>query len=408
MEKDEYRDQQEPMRRTGGMTGDESGLQANNLSPRGQGQPKKKKKKTVDPRVVMQPYQEPQMDSRYNQFNQPAKQGLEERSGGMRNQAMPGRTPLAGVPTGYRQGSVDPRDADPASGYGWGGVQNPQYAGENAYARQAYQTRTTDPFAAGIRNAMATPLVDKSQGPQVGNPFVNDPSRLSTGSGEFGAGTRDWQQRNGGFNPQMPEQASGLHEAYKQSIANGYTDIQDTNPWQTGPHMGQLQGFNTQGWGSGERGSGTLKNRFGQIASRYDVTQPGALQTLMQDPQFQEMTGGQATIVPHPKQDLIDFDGPDGPMAPIDVIGNATEGGAGQNWWWGPTDEQGGGPQAPANQVYNQALTMPGMDQMPQGGLEGFDPQQQQGQAMQFLQWLLSQQQQGNMTNGGLGDAPMF
>ena len=168
--------------------------------------------------------------------------------------------------------------------------------------------------------------------------------------------------------------------------------------------MGQLQGFNTNGWGSGERGTGTLKNRFGQIASRYDVTQPGALKQLMQDPQFMELTGGKATMIDHPNQDQIDFDGPDGPMAPVDVIGAATAGGAGQNWWWGPQDEVGSGPQAPANQMYNQALQMP--QQMP--GLEGFDPQQQQGQAMQFLQWLMQQQQQGNMTNGGLGDAPTF
>lgn len=204
----------------------------------------------------------------------------------------------------------------------------------------------------------------------------------------------------------QPPIQGGLYDAFKQSVANNYTDIQDTNPWQTGQHMGQLQGFNTNGWGTGERGSGTLKNRFGQIASNYDVTQPGALKQLMQDPRFLEMTGGKATIVDHPNQDLIDFDGPDGPMEPIDVIGSAVAGGSGQNWWWGPTGRQGGGPQAPANQIYNQAI--PGAEQMPQGGLEGFDPQQQQGQAMEFLRWLLQQQEQGNMVNGGLGQAPGF
>lgn len=355
MEKDDYRDQQPAP--TGGMTGEDSGLQANNLSPRGQGQPKKKKKKPVDARVVMQPYQEEQVDSRYNRFNQPGQQ-----------------QGTAGVPDYYKQayGSAGP-------------ALNPQVE--------------------KMRHMLSDP--GGRQYNQVQGPNGESPNQ------QGGSMVAQWMKRNGGINPipggvihPIPEQQGGLHDAFKQSVANNYTDIQDTNPWQTGQYMGQLQGFNTQGWGSGERGSGTLKNRFGQIASRYDVTQPGALQQLMQDPQFQEMTGGMATIVEHPNQDLIDFDGP-GPMAPVDVIGNATAGGAGQNWWWGPTDEQGSGPQAPANQIYNQALQMP-PGGMPQGGLEGFDPQQQQGQAMQFLQWLMQQQQQGNMTNGGLGDAPMF
>lgn len=338
---------------TGGMTGEASGLQANNLSPRGQGQPgKKKKKKPIDQRVVMQPYkEEPAVDSRYNRFNQPQ----------MGNQRMPG---LAGA-MGFNQGDAD-----------WAQQQADELNRQNPGRPQ------TRPQPMGVPGGW-------QQGQQGRNTGIS-----------------------GGFTPGQPQQhdqpqmASGLHDAFKQSTANGYTDIQDTNPWQTGQHMGQLQGFNTQGWGSGERGSGTLKNRFGQIASNYDVTQPGALKQLMQDPRMQEMTGGQATIVEHPNQDLIDFDGP-GPMQPVDVIGNATAGGAGANWWWGPTDE-GNGPQAPANQIYNNALSMPGMEQMPQGGLEGFDPQQQQGQAMQFLQWLMQQQQQGQMTNGGLGDAPMF
>ncbi len=204
--------------------------------------------------------------------------------------------------------------------------------------------------------------------------------------------------------PQTPYQQAGqpgLYDAFQQSVQNGYTDIQGTDPWQTGQFMNQLSGFNTNGWGTGERGTGTLKNKFGQVASNYDVTQPGALAKLIQDPRIQEMTGGKATIVQHENQDLFDPDG-DGPMAPIDVIQAATAGGAGQAWAWQPTDAGGGGltggPGGPAMQAYMQGMPQIQNQQYGQPQMLDGSPQVgDQNSAMQFLQWLMQQQRQGQM-----------
>ncbi len=132
--------------------------------------------------------------------------------------------------------------------------------------------------------------------------------------------------------PAAPDRAAQA----KASQAAGYTDIGDTNPLKTGAHMGKLEGFNTQGWGSGERGSGTMKNKFGQIASRYDPTQAGAAKAMMADEDFRSFWPD-ATIVEHPNQDLIDFDGPGG-QAPVDVLRAATAGGGGEGWQWGVED----------------------------------------------------------------------
>lgn len=266
-----------------------------------------------------------------------------------------------------------------------------------------------DPQRNGGVNPQGVPKLDPATGQYHTQP-VGKPAPVVGGSMGAPSGYNFGGDATGYKSPDMTPNPTGLHDALMQSIQNGYTDIgDDTNPWQTGKFMNQLSGFNTGGWGSGERGTGTLKNRFGQIASNYDVTQKGALNQLTQDPKFMELTGGKATIVPHANQDLLDIDGPDGPMAPIDVIQSATEGGAGQAWAWQPQDEQAQmapaedwwnqgqsmavGPNAPGNQIYNQAL--------------GINPQQMQNQGMDFLQWLLQQQQQGTLLNGGIGNSPV-
>lgn len=127
--------------------------------------------------------------------------------------------------------------------------------------------------------------------------------------------------------------------AFKKSQAEGYTDIEGAGGLKTGDYMGALEGFNTSAWGSNERGSNTLKNSFGKIASRYDPTQPGAAKNLMNDPDFRDMFPD-AILIDHPNQDQIDFDGPGGDP-PVDVIRAATAGGGGQGWQWGTQD--GGG-----------------------------------------------------------------
>ena len=278
----------------------------------------------------------------------------QEQSQGYRNQAMPGRTPFypnqnqnggfnpqlpgqpqptPGVPTGYQaqrpgtDGPVDPRVASPQSGYGWGGVQNPQY--------QANQQAQTTP------------------------------------------------------------QAGNLAQAAAQAAANGWTDIAGTEGFSAGPFVGSLEGFNVNGWGSGERGSNTLKNTFGKIASRYDPTQPGAAQQVLSDPDFKSLWPN-ATIVEHPNQDLIDFDGPGG-EDPVDVLRAATAGGAGQAWQWGVKGGGGDvsqGPGGPAAQAY-----LAGMPQSQSTPLNnsGVPQVQDQNSAMDFLNWLMSQQNQGQL-----------
>ena len=131
-----------------------------------------------------------------------------------------------------------------------------------------------------------------------------------------------------------------LAAATKTAAQNGYTDIAGAEGLKTGGYMGNLEGFNTNAWGSGERGSNTQKNSFGKIASRYDPTKPGATKQLMSDPDFAAMFPD-AQMIDHPNQDQIDFDGP-GPGAPVDVIRAAESGGAGQGWQWGVQDGGGG------------------------------------------------------------------
>jgi len=132
----------------------------------------------------------------------------------------------------------------------------------------------------------------------------------------------------------------------KAAQAAGYKDIGNTDALKTGNYTDKLTGFNTGGWGTGERGSGTLKNKFGQIASRFDPSQPGAAKAMMADEDFRAYWPD-ATIVEHPNQDLIDFDGPGGDD-PVDVIKGAMSGGAGEAWAWQPTGGAGGGAGASA------------------------------------------------------------
>lgn len=105
-----------------------------------------------------------------------------------------------------------------------------------------------------------------------------------------------------------------------------------------GNYMGQLEGFNTGAWDNAPEGyeADSIKNTFGKIASRYDVTQPGAVRALMADPDFQRFFP-EAQIIDHPNGDLIDF----GDGKPVDVIRAAVAGGSGEGWQWGADDGMG-------------------------------------------------------------------
>ncbi len=102
----------------------------------------------------------------------------------------------------------------------------------------------------------------------------------------------------------------------------------------------RMTGFNTNAWGTDERGSNTVKNSFGKIASRYDPRQSGAAQSVSGDSDFQRLFP-EARLVQHAKGDLIDFDG-DGPEPPVDVLRNAVEGGSGDAWAFQAGGDGGG------------------------------------------------------------------
>lgn len=123
----------------------------------------------------------------------------------------------------------------------------------------------------------------------------------------------------------------------RTAAANNYKDIEGAGGLKTGGFMGGLEGFNTGGWGTEERGSNTHKNTFGKIASRYDPKQAGAAKAMMADPDFQAYFPD-AKLVEHPNGDLIDF----GDGRPVDVLRGAQAGGAGEAWQWGVDDGSGG------------------------------------------------------------------
>lgn len=310
-----------------------------------------------------------------------------------------------GIPSGWQRPAVMPRDPGqswsqpdrpdmPGQGgqygnYGMPGRMPMTGAGENQYSQQSYQTRTDDPFIAGIRNQMSTPMGQGGQTPGVPGGWQQNQQQRNTGV----SGGADFGQ------PQAQGQYGALQSAAQQSM-QGFTDIAGMRDvFKPGQFMGQLEGFNTNSWGTGERGSDTLKNMFGTIASNYDVSQPGALQRAL--PDIQKALPG-ATIVSHANEDLLDPDGPNGPMQPVDVIRSAVAGGSGAAWQWGPLDQKGApnagisGPQGPSNQMYNSAITQ----MTPQAGGVGPDgaPQvQDQNSAMAFLDWLMKQNQGDNL-----------
>lgn len=120
-----------------------------------------------------------------------------------------------------------------------------------------------------------------------------------------------------------------------------------------------LTGYNHGAWGTGARGSESLKNAAGRFFSQVDPRQPGALQAVFNLPGFRDFFPN-AKIVAGPKGDLIDF----GDGKSVDVLRNAVEGGAGDAWQFLVPGAGGAPPPAGA--------TMPGMP----GGSTGQIPGQ--------------------------------
>lgn len=168
----------------------------------------------------------------------------------------------------------------------------------------------------------------------------------------------------------------------KQAAGNNFSDIEGAGGLKTGNYG--VEGFGDLA--STERGSNTMKKSFGKIASRYDPQQAGAASKVLQDPDFQSLWP-EAEIVQHPNADLIDFDGP-GPLAPVDVLRAATEGGAGEGWQWGVQDDGGGGGDVDPMGLVNQlglGGALPGnIDQLLQGDESGIQA---------IIQQLMAEQQ---------------
>lgn len=164
---------------------------------------------------------------------------------------------------------------------------------------------------------------------------------------------------------------------------------------QTGNFMGQLEGFNTGGWGTGERGTESIKNTMGRLMSRVDVSQPGAVDALLSQPEMAQLFP-MARKVEHPNGDLIDFGDGNGP---VDVIRGAVAGGSGAAWQWGAGGgEAPSGPGGPSAMAYQGGIPQ----QAPTGQMDntGMPEVMDQNSAMEFLNWLMSQQQQGQQSQG--------
>jgi hypothetical protein len=200
------------------------------------------------------------------------------------------------------------------------------------------------------------------------------------------------QQQQPGIKQGLAQGQQGLGPMAQYGTGN----IEGVGGLQTGNFMGQLEGFNTQGWGTGERGTESFKNAMGRLMSNVDVTQPGAAQQLMSLPEFKQLAPN-AQLIQHPNGDMIDFGDGNGP---VDVIRAAVAGGSGAAWQWGANSggqQQGpfGGPQGPAMDVYNQGL-QPQQQQLEAGLNPGVDPSQTQA----LLQYLLQTYGQGQQPGG--------
>lgn len=315
------------------------GRQKNNGSPMGYGQPERPE----------QPQNDYILDDGAQQIQQFSPEAPSM------NRAMPFQGGNRGS-GGFRQ------ETQPVRGYSPQEFNQVDQYGQNQFAQRAYSQPPHDTRIANMRNAFATPSQPQEFGSQQ---MGGDPTRGALA--QYGTG-----------------------------------NIAGTENFRTGDFMGQLEGFNTGGWGSNERGTNSIKNTFGKIASRYDVSQPGAARAVMADPEFQQIFP-MARLVEHPNGDLIDFGDGNGP---VDVIRGAVEGGSGAAWQWGA--DQGsaqfnlGGPMT---DLYNQA-TLPQMfgdSQMQQNFQQaGFDPNQTQ-ELLNYLIMLSQQQGQGQAPQGDLG-----
>lgn len=247
--------------------------------------------------------------------------------------------------TGGDQGFVDPNDPRVAGGV----TQDPSKPTGSAPGQKTLQELQAE-WDAEYAELLANGTIGRGGGMNRQRPGsegrTDDPAGSAPESGYGPGGTSNPAYTSG---PKLPGDSapagtgpasdrSRWAAAAKAAAAGGYTDIDlGGTRLTTGDYRHQLAGMGDLD--ALERGSETMKRQFARIASRYDVSQPGAARNLVNDPDFKALFPN-AKIVEHENEDLIDFGlGGD----PVDVIEAATKGGAGKAWQWLPKSATGGG-----------------------------------------------------------------
>lgn len=357
-------------------------LQKNNGSPKGYGQPKKNMRQ-----AMMRPEDEQVFGQAPDEGDMRLTPQEEAPSVYPRQPTMP-KGPFGLEDQGVSTGVTGPMNHDRSA------VSNPRLSPSprNYTQRNSGVAGGVDRGAptqtAGVPNYQQSPLIESVKASWSPDGQVTMDQM---------AATDGWQQR-ANQSTQMPGGMAQGDPSRGALAQYGTGNIAGASGIQTGNFMGQLEGFNTNAWG-GNAPEGyeadSIKNTMGKLMSRVDVTQPGAVDALLAQPEIAQLFP-MARKVEHPNGDLIDFGDGNGP---VDVIRGAVAGGSGAAWQWGSNDGGGqsmGGPGGPSAQAYQ--MGMPGQQPMGMPQDPSMMPEvQDENSAMQFLQWLMQQQQQGQM-----------
>lgn len=213
---------------------------------------------------------------------------------------------------------------DPAAGYGPGGVESPAYRGARGEVTDpsvgARPTRGGGYRTADMRDANQNGIDDRDEG------------------GADYRGHGGWRAAQDRTKPTATA-AEPADQAWRDSLRSDAFGKAAKS---------QMHGFREDDYGGDTKARTSVKNTFQAIARDYDAT-PEGLRALVQDPRFKRAFPN-ASLVPHPTGDKIDFGGvlsdfeSGSPVGIIDVglsFDGANNTGAG--WWWG-NDADGTGP----------------------------------------------------------------
>ena len=263
----------------------------------------------------------------------PRQQALEQGGGQPQNQTQPAGPPQAATGWGPQARAPQPPQ----------GGQQPAWGNPNPAARPPAGNyngvggeNIIPPRNTGVTGGNSYGGPQQNGAPGAPPPAGRVPGQENYGFGQNADGSSALGPNGSPALPPSTNPASGATSmgdprsaASRAAAANGWTDIAGAETLTAGAHVGALEGFNTGGWGSGERGSNTHKNTFGKLASRYDPMDPQSTQKLMADPDFMAFFPD-AKLIEHPNADMIDF----GDGKPVDVK-RASVNGASPAWQWG-------------------------------------------------------------------------